>query len=373
MNLENYLLELINGQKNSIFDKLILAILRMLELIYWFVLKIRKQLYRWGIKKEEKLDARVISIGNITVGGTGKTPVVKLLAERLSKDGYRVVILNRGYKAATKQEIAVVSNGEEILLNADKAGDEAYMLAKMLPDIPVIIGKERFKTGNYACQHFNPDFIIMDDAFQHWQVDRDYDVVVLDATNPFGKEHLLPRGLLREPLSELERADFFIMTKTDQVAEEELVEINKILKKFNSEAIILRTRHKPTYLRNLITSKKEKVSLVGQRILAVSGIGNPLYFERSLEKLGGIVVDRIRFADHHSYSKEDLLEIIDVAKNNNIAKIITTEKDAVSIDDKIVAEVGFEDLSFVILGIEIDIIESKGLFDELISRLEVKI
>jgi len=328
-------------------------------------------MYSWGIKKQKSLSAKVISVGNITVGGTGKTPVVQLLAKTLTEKGHKVVVLNRGYKANFSDKVGLVSNGTEILMDADQAGDEAYMLASSLTGIPVIIGSERSQTGEFACQEFNPDFIILDDAFQHLQVARDYDLVVIDATNPFGNEHLLPRGLLREPLSSLKRAHVFFLTKVDQIGETRLRDIKKRLIEINPAAMIITTKHNPTYLRRINSNQQNEINLTGEKTLAVSGIGNPKAFEQTLRGLGAELVDKIRFADHHTYTHKEILEIYTLASEKNVDRIITTEKDAVSINDDLLEEIGLEMISFEVLGIEIGIIDSSYKFDELIDRLEV--
>ncbi|PRX35721.1 lipid-A-disaccharide kinase [Orenia metallireducens] len=371
MKIEEYLLDVINGKETGLIAKIILIILTLLSFLYKVIITLRKLMYSWGIKKQKSLSAKVISVGNITVGGTGKTPVVQLLAKTLTEKGHKVVVLNRGYKANFSDKVGLVSNGTEILMDADQAGDEAYMLASSLTGIPVIIGSERSQTGEFACQEFNPDFIILDDAFQHLQVARDYDLVVIDATNPFGNEHLLPRGLLREPLSSLKRAHVFFLTKVDQIGETRLRDIKKRLIEINPAAMIITTKHNPTYLRRINSNQQNEINLTGEKTLAVSGIGNPKAFEQTLRGLGAELVDKIRFADHHTYTHKEILEIYTLASEKNVDRIITTEKDAVSINDDLLEEIGLEMISFEVLGIEIGIIDSSYKFDELIDRLEV--
>jgi tetraacyldisaccharide 4'-kinase len=371
MKIEEYLLDVINGKETGIIAKIILIVLNLLSFLYQGIVNLRKLMYSWGIKKQKSLAAKVISVGNITVGGTGKTPVVQLLAKTLVGKGHKVVILNRGYKANFSDEIGLVSDGNEVLMNAEEAGDEAYMLASSLKGIPVIIGSERSQTGKFACQEFDPDFIILDDAFQHLQVARDYDLVVIDATNPFGNEHLLPRGLLREPLSSLKRAHIFFLTKVDQIGDNKLRDIKKRLIEINPAAMIITTKHNPTYLRKINSNQQNEINLTGEKILAVSGIGNPKAFEETLRGLGAELIDKLRFADHHTYTRKEVLEIYALASEKNVDRIITTEKDAVSIDDDLLEEIELEMISFEVLGIEIGIIDSIYKFDELIDRLEV--
>ncbi|AGB42294.1 tetraacyldisaccharide 4''-kinase [Halobacteroides halobius DSM 5150] len=370
MKLEKYLLEVITGQKRSIKDKVVLVLLTGLAWVYQGIVWTRKKAYDWGIKKSTKLSVPVISVGNITVGGTGKTPVVKMLARRLEKNNYQSVIINRGYKGQLEKELGIVTDGEEILLSAQKAGDEAYMLASSLFSTPVLIGKERSKAGKLALEEFSPDFIILDDAFQHWQVKRDYDLVVVDATNPFANGYLLPRGRLREPVTSLQRANCLLLTKADQITPEKLKKIKKCLRRFNPQALIITTRHKPTYLRNIGKQEYKQLDLEGEKVLAVSGIGNPQAFEETLRNLGAQVVDKFRFIDHHTYTKDQIMEIFTIASKQNVDRIITTEKDVVSINQELVAEINRQQINLEVLGIEIEILDSKEKADQLLIQLE---
>lgn len=310
-------------------------------------------------------------MGNITVGGTGKTPVVELLARRLKKDGYKVLILNRGYKGDFSGEVGLVSNGSQVFMSAKEAGDEPYMMANTLSGVPIIIGPNRVKTGKYGVDNFGPDFIILDDGFQHLQVKRDYDIVVIDSTNPFDNEYLLPRGKLREPLVNLKRAHLFLLTKADQVGIDDLAKINKRLVEINPAASIIKTKHKPDYIRSLGERNRREINLDGEKVLAVSGIGNPKSFEKTLENLGAKLVEKIRFEDHHSYTKEEIVEIFTLASQSGVDKIITTEKDAVSIDKNLVDEIIKEKIPLEVLGIRVELLDDEYKFKDLISKLEV--
>ncbi|GAB6099445.1 tetraacyldisaccharide 4'-kinase [Halanaerocella petrolearia] len=370
MNLEEYLLEVITGQRESIKDKIVLILLTGLAWIYQGIIWMRSKVYDWGLKESTDLSAPVISVGNITVGGTGKTPVVKMLASKLLESDHQSVILNRGYKGELEEDIGIVSDGQEVLLSAQEAGDEAYMLANNLPSTPIVIGKDRSRTGEFTLQEFGPDFIILDDAFQHWQVERDYDLVVVDATNPFANGYLLPRGRLREPVSSLQRANCLLLTKADQVTPKRLESIKDKLREINTTAMIITTRHKPTYLRKIGNQEHKELDLEDQKVLAVSGIGNPQAFEQTLKDLGAQVVDEFRFSDHHTYTKEEVMEIFTTASEQDVDRIITTEKDAVSIDQELIAEINRQQINLEILGIEIEILDSEEKSDEFFTQLE---
>ena len=369
MDLEEYLLEVIRREKTGLLPGLILVILTILAKIYRVTVFMRKKIYDWGIKKSKSLDCKVISVGNITVGGTGKTPTVKKLATDLEAAGYSAVILSRGYKGEFADDIGVVSDGDSIVMSPAEAGDEPYLLARFLDSIPVVVGASRQKTGKYACARFEPDFIILDDGFQHWQVDRDYDIVAIDAVHPFGEEELLPGGLLREPLSSLKRADTVIITRADQVDEEQLLAIKSKVKEIKPELEIISTRHQPTYLRDLISNQQQKIDLKGSRVMAVSGIGNPRSFEMTLEDLGANIVKKIRYQDHHSYNEDEINRLFTLATVHNVDKIITTEKDAVSMDKDLI-ELNNVDIDVQALGIELEILEGTETWDCVLAELE---
>ena len=187
-------------------DDLMLSFLEMLEKVYEKAVTRRRHAYAAGIKKETSFDATVISLGNITVGGTGKTPMAVFLTKEIRRMGYTVAVLSSGYRSHAEKTGAIVSDGNNVLLTPAEAGDEAVLLARSLPGVPVLSGRRRTETGHIAVDEFHPDVILMDDAFQHWQVKRELDIVLINAANPVGNGHLLPRGILREPLDELERA-----------------------------------------------------------------------------------------------------------------------------------------------------------------------
>ncbi|MBM7556972.1 tetraacyldisaccharide 4'-kinase [Halanaerobacter jeridensis] len=369
MDIEEYLVQVIRKEKTGLIPGLILIVLTILAKIYRITVYIRRKSYDWGIKEGKSLDCTVISVGNITVGGTGKTPTVKKLALDLEAAGYNSVILSRGYKGDFDDEIGVVSDGNSITMSPDEAGDEPYLLARFLDSIPVIVGSKRQKTGKYAWARFKPDFIILDDGFQHWQVERDYDIVAIDAVHPFGEGELLPGGLLREPLSSLERADTVIITRADQVEEEKLAKIKAQIKEIKSKLKIISTKHQPTYLRNVTSNQCQAIDVQGSRVMAVSGIGNPRSFEMTLEELGANIVKKMRYQDHHSYNEDEINRLFTLATVHNVDKIITTEKDAVSMDNDLI-ELNNVDIDVQALGIELEILEGAETWDSVLDELE---
>ncbi|MDI6792195.1 MAG: tetraacyldisaccharide 4'-kinase [bacterium] len=320
--------------------------------------------------------AKVISIGNITVGGTGKTPAVITITRELVKRGKRVVILSRGYKGSCEHSAGIVSDGERILLSPDESGDEPYLMARKLPAVPVIVGSDRIKTGRLAISNFGAQIIILDDGFSHRRIYRDLDVVLINSLNPFGNGYLLPRGILREGLLSLRRADYFILTQiadcglriadcglriaessnqtnpkskigTIRNPKSEIQNRNNpqsairnpqlinILNRINPQAPILEAIHRPVDLLDLSGKSYDLEMINGRNILAISSIAVPEHFESTLSKLGAAEVSAISFPDHHAYQGSDIDRIISLFREKKAEAIITTEKDWVRLNGKI--------------------------------------
>ncbi|WP_371363097.1 Tetraacyldisaccharide 4'-kinase [Sporomusa rhizae] len=341
--LQVYLYKLVHGGQRGLLASVLLGVLRVMSLIYGWGVQFKLSLYRWGILKRHKLPCKVISLGNITVGGTGKTPTAQRLAAFIRDMGYRVVILNRGYRAGWKGQVGVVSDGAKIYMTVDEAGDEAYLLAKSLPGVPVIIGRNRAITGEYAVRNLNAQVIIMDDAYQHWQVERDLDIVLVDTLNIFGNNFLLPRGTLREPLTNLERAHAFLLTKVDQSTSITRDAIKRTLTQYNDQALIVESTHTPQCFIEIEEWYKgvrpETVPLEAIKncsVLPFSAIGNPSSFEQTITDLGGKVVNAVRYPDHHDYTMAEMQFIMQKAVDNNVWALITTDKDAVKIPSEFI-------------------------------------
>jgi 3-deoxy-D-manno-octulosonic-acid transferase len=338
-NFQTYFFQLVHGKEtHGILLTMIKAILYIFSIIYGWLVNIKLAGYKLVVFKRKKLDCCVISLGNITVGGTGKTPTAQCLARDIYKMGYRVVILNRGYRAKWRGDVGIVSDGQHLLMTAAEAGDEAFMLAKHLPDIPVLIGAERAQTGQYAIDHFGAEVAILDDGYQHWQLIRDMDILLVDAVNVFGNGYMLPRGTLREQVSHVDRADVCLMTKVDQAVEGSCRYIRDTMQKYNAGALIVESIHQPRCLIDLldwyenISSAGIDISrMKGMRIMAVSAIGNPASFEQTLSDIGAIIIESLRFPDHHDYTMEEMGDAIDQAQRQGAEAVVITEKDAVKI------------------------------------------
>lgn len=365
---EDYLLDIVSGRRQGMREKLVLLALSFLSILYQIGIASRLWFYQIGLKKSYKLPCSVISIGNITVGGTGKTPTTQMLAKLLQKEGLKPAILNRGYRSSKKGEMAVVSDGKKIYLSPQDAGDEAYMLASSLPEVPVLIGKNRVATGQYAYEKFAVDVLILDDGYQYWKLKRDLNVLLVDVTNPFSNNKVLPRGLLREPLQNLSRAHVFLLSKANYMEEKEKEKVRSVLREKNKAAPIWEIDYRPSYLRSFhgTDTSSDFNLLQGKKILAFSGISNPYFFECMLEHCGISEMANLRFPDHYNYTLADMQEISKLFANKKLDLIVTTEKDAVSIPKEWQA-----DLPLWVLGIEVkpEKIEEKELTKLILDKL----
>lgn len=363
-NFQTYFIDLVHSKEvDGFFPNIIMGILYVFSLIYGMLVNIKLAGYRCGIFKKAKLDCFVISLGNVTVGGTGKTPTAQRLARDIRDMGYRVVILNRGYRAKWHGEVGIVSDGKRLHMDAAEAGDEAYMLAKHLPEVPVLIGAERAKTGCYAMEHFGAEVAILDDGYQHWQLERDLDILLVDAVNVFGNGYILPRGTLREPISHISRADICLMTKVDQAAAGSCDYIRETVHRYNPDARIVESIHQPRcfiplteWYVNIASQGIDIAKMRGKRIMAVSAIGNPASFEQTLSDIGAVIIESLRYPDHHDYAMSEMTDIFQQAENAGAEAIVITEKDAV----KIPADVAREKWSIPIYVICVEVNFQKG-------------
>ena len=379
---EKYLVSLIQhkgaDQDHDRPVRLLLFILKVLSRIYRFVVQLRLRFYKHGILRHHTLGCQVISIGNLTVGGTGKTPVVEIFARELQQAGRRVAILSRGYKKAQppflkriankltfaekREPPRVVSNGKELLLDSLMSGDEPYMLASNLPHVAVLVGRDRVKSGRYAINRLNCDTLILDDGFQYLHLKPRVQIVLVDMTNPFSNENVLPRGILREPVKNIKRADFIFITKSDGRRAGPIIEQ---IRKYNQHAEIIECRHCPRHLTNVVTLDQEPLEfLKGRKVVALSGIAAPDGFETSLESYGATLLEKFRFADHHRYSQQELINIINAATKAGADAIITTEKDAVRFPG-----LSRCDVPIFFLRVDIEILKGADNFQQWIERI----
>lgn len=343
-NFQTYFIDLVHDKEvRGISRRLIMGVFYVFSLIYEQLVNLKLTMYRWGWAKKERLGCYVISLGNVTVGGTGKTPTAQHLAREISDMGYRVAILNRGYRAKWRGEVGIVSDGHTLKMDAETAGDEAFMLAKHLPNVPVLIGAQRAVTGRYAIEHFGAEVAILDDGYQHWQLERDMDILLVDAVNVFGNGYLLPRGTLREPLSHIDRADVCLMTKVDQAAPGAIAHIWETFRSYNQDGLVLESIHQPRqfvrlsdWYEDIAAGGVPVTEMEGKKVLAVSAIGNPASFEQTLADLGIEMVESMRYPDHHDYGERDMAEVLYRAETLGVEAIVITEKDAVKVPGDVV-------------------------------------
>ena len=339
--LESRLVKLIQ-EKGADLDqpgsvRALLAFLKALSLVFGAVVAVRALLFRAGVLRRYPLGIQVISIGNVTAGGTGKTPVTEIFARTLAAEGRRVAILSRGYRrkeaplwmrlfTQVVSKPLVVSDGRRILLDAATGGDEPYMLASNLPGVAVVVDRDRVKAGRYAIKRLGCDTLILDDGFQYQRLRHSVEVVLVDSTNPFGNGNLLPRGILREPARHLKRADIVFLTK----CRGDVSAVREEVRRLNPTAEIVECNHVPKSLRDVWSCEELPLSwLEGRTACTLSGIASPRGFEDSLRRLGAKVVWCERYADHHRYDASEVLYALNRTADMGADALVTTEKDAV--------------------------------------------
>jgi len=321
--------KLINTRNPGILLSLALFPLTAASFIYTLIIAIRTSLYKLGILKSYHADCSVITIGNLTVGGTGKTPTVCIVAEYLKKEGIKTAVVCRGYRGKETDTPQIVSDGKKILSDSESAGDEACMLAKKLSGIPIIAGKDRVAASKLACKHFNTKIIILDDGFQHLRLKRDLDVVLINSGNPFGNGFLLPRGILREPLTALKRADIVVLTKTSPV-KADCSSLENRIRLHNPDAPVFRSFYKPSNIIDPVDNKCIPVDLLkNKKVACFCSIGDPESFIFLLEKMGLTLSEKTIFPDHHQYSSDDYKRMKELSEKFDY--LITTEKDIAKI------------------------------------------
>jgi len=317
--------------------RFLLGFLKVLSLVFSGIVAIRYFLYETGVLQRFPLGIQVISIGNVTAGGTGKTPVTEIFARTLAAEGRRVAILSRGYRrkeAPFWQRLftqvvdppLVVSDGKRVLLDSETGGDEPYMLASNLPGVAVVVDRNRVKAGRYAIKRLGCDTLILDDGFQYQRLKHSIEVVLVDATNPFGNGNMLPRGILREPIRHLKRADIIFLTK----CRGDVSAVRARVRKYNAHADIVECNHAPAVLKDVWSREEYPLDwLQGKTTCTLSGIASPKGFENSLRHLGAKVVWCERYADHHRYEPSEILYALNRTADMGADALVTTEKDAV--------------------------------------------
>lgn len=375
---EQFVLEVIFDRRKGKRATAVRSILYGLSKVFEGVVKIRKFLYDVRILRDSTLGIQVIAVGNITAGGTGKTPVVEKFARVLQDQGRKVAILSRGYRSKPpplrrrllnkllfREEATpprVVSDGKSLLLDSETSGDEPYMLASNLKDVVVLVDKDRVKSGRYAIEKFGCDILLLDDGFQYWKLlGRRKDIVLVDCQQPFGNEHMLPRGTLREPPKHLARASYIFLTKSDG----NTAALRKRIAKYNPTAGIIECVHHPLYFEDVFTGERYGLEfLKDKRVASFSAIAQPESFEHGLVKLGAELVYTKSFADHHRFTQQEVLNAINRSKKRQAEMIVTTQKDAVRFP-----KIDRRDLPIYFMRVEIKILSGAKDFEDCVRQI----
>lgn len=348
--MKKYLYQLATDQRKGIFAVLIQSVFLLLSWVYGGAVWLILFFYRINVLPRHVLPKPVICVGNMTLGGVGKTPFVQFLVRVFKAEKLKPAVLIRGY------------------MDQKGISDEAVMLQESLEGVVVAVGKDRVKTAREAFQEDPVDVFILDDGFQHWRLKRDLDIVLIDAANPFGNGRLIPRGILREPVASLKRAGIIVLTKTDSKAANVAL-LREKLKKINPDCPVIETVHKPVSLHD-VRNHNSGIDLSALRAKAVCsfcGIGDPKSFQDLLIQLGADLKRNFDFMDHHVYTREDVDGIIKYCRDNNVSTIITTQKDAVKVGS-FAYRLG-KDLSLFSLEIAIEIVKGKDEFLQRIHRV----
>lgn len=322
---EAYFKELVEGRRTGVADQALLVLLRGCSHLYALIMGLRAAAYRTGLLASRRLPKPVISVGNLTTGGTGKTPTTAWIAAYLLKRGKRVAVLTRGYGGSLEGQVAVVADGRQRLLTPIEAGDEPCLLADLLPGLIVVMGSDRYAAGLMALERYNPDIFILDDGFQHLRLQRDLDILLLDATRPLGNGYALPAGFMRETLPAAARADIVVFTRCAR-DQQPAIDIP-------GNKPVCRALHGLTGCRPAVGGKQRPFAeLAGLRGLAFAGIADPEAFFTALESAGLSLAATLSFPDHSGYGEEEVAALAGLRRSCRADYLITTAKDAVKLD-----------------------------------------
>lgn len=370
--------EVIFGRARGFRATMMRMILRGASWLFKLVVLLRLRLFHARMLRQARLGTLVVSVGNITVGGTGKTPVVELLARTLTKRGRKVAILTRGYKSEDLdapqswldergQPVPnlpkIASDGATRYLGPLHSGDEPFMLAKNLDGVAVLVDKNRIKSGIFAIEHLGCDTLLLDDGMQYLKLAHELDIVLVDCGAPFGTGAMLPRGTMREPKSSLARASYIVLTKCGGKPQDKLIET---IRRYNPVADIIVSNHGPKYLENVFTGERLPLEALQDKWVAcLSGIARPESFEESLRSLGAKVEICRRFPDHHWFEPSELQEFYDRCADRAMDMIVTTEKDAVRLE----APEDKPEVPIYFLRIEVEIHQGEEYWDQCVNRI----
>lgn len=320
--LSTYWRNVASGKRSDFTSQIFVLLLTPASLAYRLIQYLRRFLYQTGILEAKKLPKPVISIGNITVGGTGKTPITAYIAQQLIEQGFKVAVLSRGYGGSREGQITIVSDGAKTFHSADECGDEPVLLSKTVSGLMVVTGSDRFSAGIHAIKLLNPDVLLLDDGFQHIRLQRDLNILLLDYHHPYGNGLLLPAGLLREPQQFCNKADLIIHTRCpDEYVETCITNAPQCYARHELSSVA------PLHGESVYSFK----ALKDKKIVAFAGIAEPQLFFDNLRKTGIDLIDTLTLPDHTPYDTAKVIEITDLINKSGADYAITTEKDGVKL------------------------------------------
>lgn len=342
--MREFMLSLMTDKRNGTVFVPIKFVLYLVSLVYGIGLMLRRLLYNIGIFRSEKVPLKIISVGNLTLGGTGKTPFVIRLAGIMLEDLRKpVTVLIRGY-----------------------GWDEQTMLKKKLPDTPILVGPDRVRSAHKAIKLYGSDTAILDDGFQYWELQRNLDIVLIDSGDPFGNGRLFPRGVLREPKDAVKRASVIVFTKVDKKISV-LENIKNELLKINPDLVFVESLHKPVHLYDFKARKEYPLDFLnGKRVVLLSSIGDPEHFEETARSLGADAAEHIIYGDHHNYRESDAERVVKRCSERKFDFILTTEKDEVKLRRM---SLSFASYTVMTLVIELEITKGSELLVDRLRRL----
>jgi tetraacyldisaccharide 4'-kinase len=343
--MKKYFYNIITGKKSTGFGIILKPVLFLLSFLFFLGVKARFFIYKLGLLRSVGLSVPVISVGNLTWGGTGKTPLVEAILIYLSSKGIKPALLTRGY-----------------------GHDEDRLISSKLPDITVIKGKKRACNAINFQKKQNADIFVLDDGFQHLKIKRDIDIVTINATQPFGNGLLFPAGILREPLGALRRAHIAVITKTDLVTEQSLVALRNKVKDISPVIDIYCSKHTPKFFYTANGEKQSLEYIKGKNIVCISGLADNDSFIKTIQRLDGIVGRNLSYIDHHSYAESDLIQLKNILQDLNINIVATTEKDWVKLEYIKLSILG-KNIEFLILRIELEVEKDESFFSRLSALL----
>ena len=364
--MRSYIADIMYDRRKDFASLPLRVVLRILSVIYSLVISVKNYLYDKRVFKTNDVPCRVVSIGNLTVGGTGKTPAAIMTAKLLMAEGYKVAVVSRGYGRKEKTPL-VVSDGVKILATPAESGDEPYIIASSVTGVPVVVGADRYRAAELAFQRFRPDVIVLDDAFQHRRLYRNADIVTLDAGDPYGNDYLLPRGILRESPWSLSRAKAVIITRYHEDMHREKIE--RMVKYYNRNVPIFFSKHVPKALRIPFSVQcRDPEFIRDKKIAALSNIACPSSFRQTLVSLGGDVAVHHSMDDHHRYTAQELNRLEREIPDSGADILVMTAKDERNLPDSY----RFKTVPAFVLDIEASITEQKEEYLKIVEPQKLR-